>query len=145
MKDNKGLLAGLAAVAVIIIGGVIVMAGGNKDSSTSMNDGMTSQSTTKDSTTDSSASDAVASNTVTIENYSFMAPTIKVKVGDTVTWTNKDGVKHNISPDSPSADFSKGELFGHDETYSFTFKKAGTYKYHCDPHPYMKGTVVVTE
>lgn len=145
MKDNKGLLAGLAAVVVIIIGGVAVMAGGNKDSSMPMSSGDAMKTGTSQKTMDTKMTDAVASNTVTIENYAFNAPAVKVKVGDTVTWTNKDGVKHNISPDKPSADFAVGDLFGHGQTYSYTFKKAGTYTYHCDPHPYMKGSVVVTQ
>ena len=28
-------------------------------------------------------------------------------------------------------------------TFTFTFKKAGSYAYHCDIHPYMKVTIVV--
>jgi plastocyanin len=29
------------------------------------------------------------------------------------------------------------------DTYSFTFEEAGDYEYHCIPHPYMRGRVVV--
>jgi plastocyanin len=45
--------------------------------------------------------------------------------------------------DTMSADAPSSELLAKGESYSFTFKKAGTYTYHCTPHPYMKGTVVV--
>lgn len=156
MKDNKGLFIGLAVLAVIVIAGVAAMAvnSGNKNSNSGSYGGdKTSTSKTTDSTkpaagdstSSSSTTNAVEANTVTIKDYKFDAPAIKVKVGTTVTWTNMDGVRHNVSPDSPSADFPDGKLIGNGETYSFTFAKAGTYSYHCTPHPYMKGTVVVTQ
>ncbi len=149
MKNNKGLFVGIATIAVILIAGIAFMAanssndGGKDNGSDKMSDHATKPETSKSIDTDTSS--AVEANTVTIQDYKFDAPAIKVKVGTSVTWTNKDGVRHNVSPDSPSGDFTAGKLIGNGETYSFTFKKAGTYGYHCDPHPYMKGTVVVTQ
>ena len=35
-------------------------------------------------------------------------------------------------------------LLGHMGSFSYTFPEAGTYVYHCDPHPYMTGSVTVT-
>ncbi len=154
MKDNKGIFIGVAIVVVLAIaGGVALMSNSDsKDSNSSYsNDKMnmdTSKKTDTTKSTDTQAADtskAVEATSVTIQNYAFDAPVIKVKVGTAVTWTNKDGVKHNVNPDSPSADFPVGKLIGNGETYSFTFTKAGTYSYHCMPHPYMKGTVVVTQ
>ena len=139
MKNNKGLFIGVATVVVILIAGITVMATHNSNKTTPY-------SATKPAPRPAvDTSNAVASNSVTIQNYMFNAPVIKVKVGTTVTWTNMDGVAHSVSPDSPSADFPDGKLIGHDETYSFTFNKAGTYSYHCSPHPYMKASVIVTE
>jgi plastocyanin len=77
---------------------------------------------------------------VTIENYSFAPKTIKVKVGGTVTWTNKDSVAHTATEDND--EFDTG-LIGKDQSKSITFDEAGTFAYHCTPHPDMKAMVMV--
>ena len=80
---------------------------------------------------------------ITIKNYMFSPQTITVKKGTTVTWTNKDIAKHTITSDDGS--WPASQFFGQGESYSYTFTSAGTYAYHCEPHPYMTATVVVTE
>jgi amicyanin len=77
---------------------------------------------------------------VTIQNFAFDPATVTVKVGDTVTWTNKDSVDHNVTADN--GEF-KSDNLAQGSTFSFTFTKAGSYPYHCTIHPYMTGTVVV--
>lgn len=92
------------------------------------------------------ADEAPASaNEITIKNYEFQPEKLTIKAGTTVKWTNQDTAKHDITPDSPSADFVASELLAKGESYSFTFAKAGTYTYFCSPHPYMKATIEVTE
>lgn len=93
---------------------------------------------------DSSTVSAVATDAVSIKNYMFDPMVIKVKVGTKVTWTNTDGVHHNVVADQASSAAPNGPLIGQDEKYSFTFTKPGTYTFHCAPHPYMHGTVIVT-
>jgi plastocyanin len=34
-------------------------------------------------------------------------------------------------------------MLGAGGSWSYTFTTPGTYTYHCSPHPFMKGTVVV--
>ena len=75
-----------------------------------------------------------------IQNFSFSSPTITIKSGDTVNWTNLDGVGHTITADDGS--FDSG-ILTQNNSYSKTFTAPGTYKYHCRPHPYMQGTIVV--
>ncbi len=87
---------------------------------------------------------AVATNAVTIKNYMFSPMVIKVKVGSKVTWTNQDSVSHTVMADTVSRDAPASMDISHGQTYSFTFNKTGTYAYHCFPHPYMHGTVEVT-
>ena len=77
---------------------------------------------------------------VKIENFAFAAPSVTVKAGSTVTWTNDDATAHTVTANDGS--FDSGSL-GKDGTYSFTFTKAGTYAYHCSFHSMMTGTVVV--
>ncbi len=79
-------------------------------------------------------------NTIVMHNFDFSPMMLTVPVGTTVTWHNMDGEPHTVT--SLDGLFRSGAL-DQDETYSFTFKKAGTYKYVCTIHPRMTGTVVV--
>jgi amicyanin len=140
MKDQKKLMFAIVVVAIVIVGGVIAAGGNKKDDKMAANTG------TSTATSDSKAPDtskAVATMAIEIKDYMFGPAVTKVKVGDTITWTNQDAVRHNIVADKSSADAPNGPLFARGETFSFKFTKAGTYTYHCDPHPYMHGTVVV--
>ena len=91
------------------------------------------------------ASKAVTTTNVNIRNYMFMPATIRIRVGQKVTWTNQDPVSHTITADSTPAQSPNSMDIAKSQSYSFTFMKAGTYSYHCFPHPYMHGTVIVTE
>jgi plastocyanin len=78
---------------------------------------------------------------VAINNFAFSPSTLKVKVGQQVTWTNKQqGVAHTVTAD--------GGAFDHPmpsgATFSFSFAKAGTFAYHCSIHRSMHGTAVVS-
>lgn len=82
---------------------------------------------------------------VTYKNFAVVQKTIKVKKGTTVTWTNEDNAKHDVTPETETAEFKATELFGKGESKSITFNTVGKFNYICSPHPYMKGTVEVTE
>jgi len=79
---------------------------------------------------------------VSMKDIKFNPSEVKVKVGDTVTWTNDDGVGHDVTGDS----FKSGEpgALQSGDTFEHTFDKAGTFDYVCTVHPGMKGTVEVT-
>lgn len=82
-----------------------------------------------------------AAKQITIHNFSFSPATLTVPVGATVTWTNQDSAGHTVTsdtaawPDSGTLDTGK--------SFSFTFKKAGKFTYHCAIHPSMTATIVV--
>ena len=77
----------------------------------------------------------------------------EVNVGDTVTWTNKDGQPHTATSGDASggatgvfggeAGAAVGTILTKDQTQSFTFEEAGEFDYYCTLHPTMVGTVVV--
>jgi plastocyanin len=73
---------------------------------------------------------------------SFSPNPVKVNVDETVTWINDDSGRHTVT--SKDGVFDSG-MMGKGQSFSFTFDKAGEYSYHCEPHPSMVGTVVVTE
>lgn len=88
-----------------------------------------------------------ANHDVTLENFAFAPSELKIKVGDTVTFTQKDTAPHKIDTD-PHPQHTQLPGFDSDvltqgQTYTYTFTKAGTFTYHCHLHPSMKGTVVV--
>ena len=76
---------------------------------------------------------------VTIDNFTFAPAEVKVKVGDTVTWTNHDDIPHTVV----SAGKFRSKAMDTDGTFSFTFTSAGEYKYFCSLHPHMTGTIKV--
>ncbi|MBI2868570.1 MAG: cupredoxin family copper-binding protein [Chloroflexi bacterium] len=80
-------------------------------------------------------------NSVVMSNFAFVPATITIKAGDTVTWTNNDGTVHTVTSDTPGL-FNSGSL-AQNATYRRTFASAGTFTYHCTPHPFMQGSVVV--
>jgi plastocyanin len=76
---------------------------------------------------------------VTIDNFTFSPAELKVKVGDTVTWTNHDDIPHTVV----SAGKFRSKTMDTDNAFSFTFTSAGDYKYFCSLHPHMTGMIKV--
>ncbi|OGJ16335.1 hypothetical protein A3K74_01950 [Candidatus Pacearchaeota archaeon RBG_13_33_26] len=78
---------------------------------------------------------------IELKGFAFSPSTLTIKAGDTVIWTNMDSASHTVTSDSGNELDSPG--FGKDGTYTHKFDTAGTYTYHCSPHPSMKGTIIV--
>ena len=144
MNAQKKFVAFIALVLVVGIGGIIVFAMNQQDTDT--------MSSTMSHSSDSSSmahhdavdvKDTVKASKVEIKNFAYGPENINVKVGTTVTWTNEDTIQHDITGHDGKG--PKSELLSKGETYSYTFSEAGTFNYHCSPHPYMVGTVIVTE
>jgi plastocyanin len=76
---------------------------------------------------------------VTIDNFTFAPAELKVKLGDTVTWTNHDDIPHTVV----SAGKFRSKAMDTDNAFSFTFTSAGDYKYFCSLHPHMTGMIKV--
>lgn len=83
---------------------------------------------------------AAAATIVTVRDFLFAPKAITVHVGDTVTWINHGPAAHSATADDGSFDTG---LLKRAASGSFRFTKAGTFSYHCTPHPFMKATVVV--
>ena len=57
-----------------------------------------------------------------------------------MTWLNDDGPAHTSTADQGQWD---SLLLSEGDSFTFTFSQAGTFAFHCTPHPFMLGTVVV--
>ena len=93
-------------------------------------------------------------STITPGTKAFSPNPINVKVGDTVTWTNKDTVEHTVTSGTGASDTNKGKEFDSGlagptaltatgKTFSHKFAAAGTFPYFCQLHPAMMGKVIV--
>jgi plastocyanin len=76
---------------------------------------------------------------VHIDNFVFQPAELKIKLGTTVTWTNRDDIPHTVV----SAGKFRSKPMDTDNTFSFTFISAGDYKYFCSLHPHMSGMIKV--
>jgi len=75
-----------------------------------------------------------------MQGVQFTAATLEIAVGTTIEWRNEDPVAHTVTADDDS--FDSGMIEG-GQVWRYTFTRAGTYPFHCTPHPFMKGTIVV--
>lgn len=85
------------------------------------------------------AGDAVVE--IGIRGISFGRERIEVPAGTTVRWVNRDPVAHTSTSDD---DLWGSRAIGPGETFERTFDEPGEFGYHCIPHPFMRGTIVVT-
>jgi len=101
------------------------------------------------------------SETVTVQMFDtpakYVMDPVKIKVGDTITWVNKGETVHtattdpSTAPDPSWASVPKGAetwdsgYLNAGDTWSYTFKVPGVYKYFCTTHVKegMKGEIDV--
>ena len=76
--------------------------------------------------------------TVRIRDMQFQPSSVRVKVGDSVTWTNADDRDHSVNATDNS--FQSGNLKP-GASYTYRFTKAGSFDYACSYHPRMRGSV----
>ena len=83
---------------------------------------------------------AMAAPAVHISNFTFGPALLKIRVGQTVTWTNDDDIPHTVTANDHSF---KSKVLDTGEHFSFTFTKVGLVGYFCSLHPHMTGKVMV--
>jgi len=85
---------------------------------------------------------------VIIKNFKFLVDgkeqPLVIKVGDSVVWVNQDDEEHSAMGSGKEFDTGHIEAGGKSKPIKFTKASEGI-KYHCHPHPKMKGTIIVKE
>ena len=82
---------------------------------------------------------------VTIRTFQFAPDTLRVTAGTRVVWTNADEIEHTVTSGTLDArdDRFDSVVPKRGATYSAVFEKPGTYRYFCERHRFMSGTVIV--
>jgi len=90
----------------------------------------------------------IVSGAVIEGNESYVPNKAKVLLGisNYVIWENNDETPHTVTPDhrtadSYSGDFASVGVIMPGETFEFLFTEEQKIPYHCDPHPWMTGTI----
>ena len=82
------------------------------------------------------------------ENYVPNKATALLTFSNRVIWQNNDDTAHTVTPDhrhadSYSGDFGSPGVMKPGDTYEFLFTEPQEVHYHCQPHPWMTGSIVV--
>jgi plastocyanin len=81
---------------------------------------------------------ASGTKSVDINHFAFHPPTLKVKRGGRVAFSNSQNVAHTAS----SGSFDTKRI-APGTSVAVRFNRKGTFVYHCKIHPFMKGKIVV--
>ncbi|MEK6760701.1 MAG: cupredoxin family copper-binding protein [Nanoarchaeota archaeon] len=142
MKREVTISAAVVIAVILISGGAFFYL----DSRTSDADSAQPPPSTDNSLFGNSPTDNPAENTmkvynIDVQDFAFQTPELTINVGDTIIWTNFDSVSHTVTSDSGNE--LNSEYLSTDENFAHTFTEAGTFDYHCIPHPNMKGKIIV--
>ncbi len=88
-----------------------------------------------------------AAAVVQIDKLKYLTPEVKIKAGESVTWTNLEVMPHNVHFVAGKIGADKdlmGAMLTKGQSYTVKFNQAGSYDYHCTPHPFMRAKVVVS-
>ena len=134
----------LSLALLCLAAGALVAGCGStkKDTSSASPSTAAAPSTSTGASTGTSSSSAAGSVVkVEMKNIMFNPATVTAKVGQTVEWTNNDGVPHTVTAKTDGIDSSP---INPGATFKFKVTKAGTINYACTIHPGQKGTLKVT-
>jgi len=83
---------------------------------------------------------ASATTNVQIRRAGFVPATVTINQNDAVAWKNTDTIDHQVVANG--GQFAS-PILDPGESYAFTFRNSGTFRYHDGLHPSLRGTVTV--
>ena len=86
--------------------------------------------------------DAVETDRIAIGDEGFDPPVVVVEAGATVSWANEGTTTHTATADDEGG-FDTGAIAAGD-ALALTVAEPGVHTYHCDLHPDLTATLVVT-
>jgi plastocyanin len=86
--------------------------------------------------------DIPGSTVVLIRRFAFGPSEVRVRPGERVTWINCDEDGHTSTADGGAWE---SPLLAPGDAFTHTFESPGEFAYHCEPHPFMTGRVIVEQ
>ena len=83
---------------------------------------------------------AAATTSIEIRRTAFSSKSVTINQNDAVTWKNVDTIDHQVVANGGQF---VSPILNRNQSYTFTFRNGGTYRYHDGLHPSLKATVVV--
>jgi plastocyanin len=75
-----------------------------------------------------------------MQDFRFRPGRLEIAAGTTIVWVNDGQVMHTVSAEDGSFDSGPIEP---GERRPLTFLRAGSFPFHCTPHPFMRGVIEV--
>ena len=82
---------------------------------------------------------------VAIRDFSFRPAELRVRRGTTVTWVNGSVPSDPAHTTTSDSEVWSSPLLPAAAKFSQTFDEVGSFPCHCEPHPFVRATVVVSE
>ena len=149
-----GLLALAATLATIAVESVSAENSTDQQQASIGNSGSSNSTSSNSTSTGSGTKVSIVEEASEMGDQAYDPNPVKVKVGDTVTWTNKDSQAHTVTSGTDSSDPNIGKAFDSspglstllstNQKFSHKFDTAGEFPYFCQLHPTMVGKVIVS-
>lgn len=80
---------------------------------------------------------------VAIRNFDYHPDTVRVKPGAQVTWLNCEDAGIDAHTSTSTTGVWQSRYLEPGESWTRTFNEPGTFPFFCEPHPFMRGVVIV--
>ena len=80
---------------------------------------------------------------VQIVNFTFVPAEVRIAPGTSVTWIYCEPAGEELHNTASDEGIWTSRLLDREESFTLQFDDVGTFPYHCDPHPFMKASVIV--
>ena len=154
MKNKVAVFSVFAVLTLAIILGTIIVVGSvsaqNSTERQSSEVGINGRANSGNSTNSTAGTKvSIVEEASEMGDQAYNPNPVKVKSGDTVTWTNDDSQIHTVTSGTDSSDPNMGKEFdssmlSQNQTFSHKFTNAGEFSYFCELHPTMVGKAVVS-
>jgi plastocyanin len=143
------VLALAATLATIAVESASAQNSTNEQQSSNIGSNGTSTASGNSSSTAAGTKVSIVEEASEMGDQAYDPNPVKIKSGDSVTWTNDDSQIHTVTSGTGSDDPNLGKDFdssmlSQNQTFSHKFTTAGEFPYFCQLHPTMVGKVVVS-
>lgn len=81
---------------------------------------------------------------VVIQDYAFYPDTVRIPAGATVVWINCEPPTADPHTTTSDAAVWSSEFLQRGDAFGRRFADTGDFPYHCIPHPFMRGVILVS-